>query len=61
MTKSDFINDISSVIDNSTSNTSTLSDAEQATILQVVMDYIQNHVDTVNPNVKPMPHIKFIS
>lgn len=59
VTKSSLLSEIETALDNAISNTGALSDTEQATAMQVITDYVYDHCDTVNPNVKSTPHIKF--
>lgn len=62
VTKGDIKSNITTAIDNvlgsSVSDSTVLSDTQQATALNAALDSIDDHCYIVNPNVKPTPKIK---
>lgn len=61
ITKDDFKNDLASVVLGSVggvASNATLTDDQQAEVLNNVIAYIENHCYVVNPNVKQTPAIK---
>lgn len=56
-TKSELISAIQTIADNVTTSTTALTDTEAAAILNGTTEYITD--ETVFPNVRPKPTIKF--
>lgn len=51
---------INSILGTEVGDTDALSASQQAAALQSVQDYLVSYTDTVNPDVKQKPTIKFL-
>lgn len=56
MTTEEFLSDITTVVNNTTSNSGELTQDDRKAIGNAILIYL---TDTLNPDVKPTPGIKF--